>query len=242
MILEDIEFINSIKNRIYNDKINAEYAVKLVSYEYSQIFLNMENEYFKERASDIKDVGNRIINILSGSNNNSIINIHKKCIIVADDITPSETAQMNKELVLGIATNLGGKTSHSAIIARTLEIPAVLGLGNITDVVKEGDILILDGDEGIVIINPDDETVKRYKEKQQKINEEKSELLKYKNIIVNKNGRLIEIAANVGRIEEVDLAVKYGADGIGLLERNFYIWTKRLYQQKMSSLRHISMF
>ncbi|MDO6354906.1 phosphoenolpyruvate--protein phosphotransferase [Caloramator sp. CAR-1] len=226
MILEDVEFINSIKNRIYNDKINAEYAVKLVSYEYSQIFLNMENEYFKERASDIKDVGNRIINILSGSNNNSIINIHKKCIIVADDITPSETAQMNKELVLGIATNLGGKTSHSAIIARTLEIPAVLGLGNITDVVKEGDILILDGDEGIVIINPDDETVKRYKEKQQKINEEKSELLKYKNIIVNKNGRLIEIAANIGKIEEVDLAVKYGADGIGLFRTEFLYMDK----------------
>ncbi|SEG02470.1 phosphotransferase system, enzyme I, PtsI [Caloramator fervidus] len=229
MILEDVEFIGAIKEKINTEFINAEYAVKLTSDEFAQIFINMDNDYFKERAADIKDIGNRIINILLGKNNNSISSIKESCIIVAHDITPSETAQMNKDLVLGMAANLGGKTSHVAILARTLEIPAVLGLGNITEVVKDGDLLILDGDNGLVLINPSQETISVYKEKQEKILLEKRELLKYKDVeIKNKLGRKVEIAANIGNPFEVDIALKYGAEGIGLFRTEF------LYMDKTS--------
>lgn len=135
---------------------------------------------------------------------------------------------MKKEIVLGIATNLGGKTSHTAIIARALEIPAVLGLGDITSKVKEGDLLIIDGENGTVVVNPDEETLKSYEEKMKKNNEEKTELLQYKYTkITNKNGKQIEIAANIGRIEEVDLALKYGADGIGLFRTEFLYMDKK---------------
>jgi len=229
MILEDVEFIGAIKEKINTEFINAEYAVKLTSDEFAQIFINMDNDYFKERAADIKDIGNRIINILLGKNNNSMSSIKESCIIVAHDITPSETAQMNKDLVLGMAANLGGKTSHAAILARTLEIPAVLGLGNITEVVKDGDLLILDGDNGLVLINPSQETISVYKEKQEKILLEKRELLKYKDVeIKNKLGRKVEIAANIGNPFEVDIALKYGAEGIGLFRTEF------LYMDKTS--------
>ncbi|KRQ86465.1 Phosphoenolpyruvate-protein phosphotransferase [Caloramator mitchellensis] len=222
MILEDEEFINAIKNKINDEKINAEYAVKLVVDEFVQIFLNMDNQYFKERASDVRDIGNRIINILSEKSSNSIANVREKCIVVADDLTPSETAQMNKDLVLGMATNLGGKTSHAAIIARTLEIPAVLGLGHITDNVNEGDMLILDGNEGVIIINPSQEEIEKYESIQKKMEEEKNELLKFRDLrIVDKNGKRIEVAANIGGTSEVDIALKYGAEGIGLFRSEF---------------------
>ncbi|CCJ33194.1 phosphoenolpyruvate--protein phosphotransferase [Caloramator australicus] len=222
MFLEDEEFINSIKNKIKNYNINSEYAVKSVADDFSNIFLNIDNQYFKERAMDIKDVADRIINLLNGSKKSSLSNIKERCILIAEDLTPSETVQLDKNYILGIAVNHGGKTSHAAIIARSMEIPAVVGLGNITEHVKEGDLIIIDGREGTLIINPNDEEVKKYKEIQKNLFEEYDELLKFKEVnILDKNGKRIEVASNISRKDEVDLALKYGADGIGLFRSEF---------------------
>lgn len=186
------------------------------------IFLSMEDEYMRERAADIRDIGGRIIRALKGEEKSSIGDIKDKCIIVAKDLTPSDTAQLNREYVLGFITELGGKTSHSAIIARALEIPAVSGIKDATEILKTGDLIILDGVKGIIYINPDESLIDEYQNKIQREMEEKRELLIYKDRkVLTKDGKRIEVAANISSKEEVDVALKYGADGIGLFRTEF---------------------
>lgn len=221
MILEDEEFRASVIEKI-KQNINAEYAVKETVEMFEGIFLSMEDEYMRERAADIRDIGGRIIGALKGEEKSSIGDIKDKCIIVAKDLTPSDTAQLNREYVLGFITELGGKTSHSAIIARALEIPAVSGIKGATEILKTGDLIILDGVKGIIYINPDESLIDEYQNKIQREMEEKRELLIYKDRkVLTKDGKRIEVAANISSKEEVDVALKYGADGIGLFRTEF---------------------
>lgn len=221
MILEDEEFRASVIEKI-KQNINAEYAVKETVEMFEGIFLSMEDEYMRERAADIRDIGGRIIGALKGEEKSSIGDIKDKCIIVAKDLTPSDTAQLNREYVLGFITELGGKTSHSAIIARALEIPAVSGIKDATEILKTGDLIILDGVKGIIYINPDESLIDEYQNKIQREMEEKRELLIYKDRkVLTKDGKRIEVAANISSKEEVDVALKYGADGIGLFRTEF---------------------
>lgn len=165
LILEDPDFIGDIKKNVEEKRLVAEAAVQETVKKYVEMFESMKSEYFKARALDVQDVGGRVINNLQRITYSSLARLREKIIVVADILTPSDTAQMNKEMVLGFATDTGGLTSHTAIIARSLGIPAVVGLGNVTDRVSHGEIVIIDGFNGIVIINPDEETIAKYRDK-----------------------------------------------------------------------------
>jgi len=170
MLIEDVEYFGNIENSIKDNKVNAEWALKEITDNFISIFESMDNEYMKERVADIKDVSSRVIKALMGVKSTDLSVLDKEVIIVAEDLTPSDTAQMDKGKVLGFITEIGGKTSHSAIIARTLEMPAVVGLGlnTITKNINDGETIILDGEEGIVIINPTEDEMRNYKKKKER--------------------------------------------------------------------------
>ncbi len=222
MMLDDPELTGAVKMQIENEKVNAEYALKTTVDMFIGIFEQMDNEYMRERASDVKDIGGRISNILLGVNDTSLSEIYEKCVIVAKDLTPSDTAQMDREMVQGFVTDVGGRTSHSAIMARTLEIPAVVGTQDGTANIKNGDFLIVDGDKGIVIINPEKGIVDEYDKKIDEIVKYKNELIVYKDAeSITLDGKLVELAANIGSPKDVSGAIKNGAEGVGLFRTEF---------------------
>ncbi|MDP4143669.1 MAG: phosphoenolpyruvate--protein phosphotransferase [Bacillota bacterium] len=222
MLLEDPEFVGGVEFNIDNNKVNAEKALQDVIDMYMSIFASMEDEYMRERAADVKDVGSRILANLSGKACGSFENLDNNTIVVAHDLTPSDTAQLDKNKVVAFLTNIGGRTSHSAIMARTLEIPAVVGLNDITETVKDGDKIIVDGVEGIVIINPDGATISQYTEKKQKFEAEKEELKKLINVETRtKAGKHVEVCGNIGKPEDVHGVIANGGEGIGLFRTEF---------------------
>lgn len=221
MLFDDPEFIGAIEGEIENNGLNALKAASDVSSSYVAIFESMEDEYMRERAADIKDVAKRLMNNLAGIEDSFDI-AETNTIVIAHDLTPSDTAQLDKEKVIAFLTNIGGRTSHSAIMARTLEIPAVVGLHDITETVQNGDILIVDGIEGRVIIDPDHETVTKYVALQEAYNQEKEELKKLVDVKAKtKSGKRIEVAGNIGKPEDVHKVLENGADGIGLFRTEF---------------------
>ncbi|KAJ53443.1 phosphotransferase system enzyme I (PtsI) [Clostridium tetanomorphum] len=228
LMLDDPEFVGTISSKILNEKVNSEYAVKTTSEELALIFEQLDDDYMRERAADIKDVSNRLINILMGAENVSIGDIEEECIIIAKDLTPSDTAQIDKEKVLGFATEIGGVTSHSAIIARSIGIPAVLGIGKEISTVKENDLLILDGAKGVLIVNPNEETLNDYKSKMEDEEEIRKNLLQYKELeSVTIDNRKVEIAANIGSVEDAENAINNGAEGVGLFRTEFLYMSKQ---------------
>ncbi|KOA73477.1 phosphoenolpyruvate-protein phosphotransferase [Clostridium botulinum] len=217
MLLDDPEFTGAVIMNIESNKINAEKALSDVIDMYIGIFESMEDEYMKERAADVKDVGNRILNNLLGNGENQESNLKENTIIVAHDLTPSDTAQIDKSKVIGFITNIGGRTSHSSIMARTLEIPAVVGLKNITHDVKNGDVIIIDGNKGEVIINPDISVIDEYANKKLEFEKEKQELKKLMDVeTVTKDGKYIEVCGNIGKAKDIDQVLENGGDGVGL--------------------------
>lgn len=222
LVLEDPELLNPIEENIRNNKVNAPTALNEVSTNFITIFENMDNEYMKERAADIRDVSKRILAHILGVELPNPSMINESVIIVGEDLTPSDTAQLNKEFVKGFATNIGGRTSHSAIMSRSLEIPAVVGTKNITDRVNHGDSLIIDGLSGDVIINPTDDEVQAYEQKQKNFLAEKEELAKLVNDeSVSKDGVHVELAANIGTPNDLEGVKNNGAEGIGLYRTEF---------------------
>ncbi|MGK9045131.1 phosphoenolpyruvate--protein phosphotransferase [Mammaliicoccus vitulinus] len=222
LVLEDPELLNPIEENIRNNKVNAPTALNEVSTNFITIFENMDNEYMKERAADIRDVSKRILAHILGVELPNPSMINESVIIVGEDLTPSDTAQLNKEFVKGFATNIGGRTSHSAIMSRSLEIPAVVGTKDITDRVKHGDGLIIDGLSGDVIINPTDDEVLAYEQKQKNFLAEKEELAKLVNDeSVSKDGVHVELAANIGTPNDLKGVKNNGAEGIGLYRTEF---------------------
>jgi phosphoenolpyruvate-protein phosphotransferase (PTS system enzyme I) len=221
MLLEDPELLSAIESSIETSKVNAEKALDDVIQGYLAIFESMEDEYMKERAADIKDVSGRMLKNLSGKAAGAA-EYAENTIIAAHDLTPSDTASLDRSKVIAFITDIGGRTSHSAIMARTLEIPAVVGLNDITYSVKDGDFVIVDGAEGIVIINPDEETVKEYRAKKEAFEKEKEELRKLVDVkLVTKEGKHIEICGNIGSPEDVNKVLENGGDGVGLFRTEF---------------------
>lgn len=221
MLLEDPEFAGAVQMGIESNKVNAEKALEDVLEMYSNIFASMEDEYMRERGADIKDVGKRILANLVGKAA-GVSEYEDNTVVVAHDLTPSDTAQLDRSKVIAFLTNIGGRTSHSAIMARTLEIPAVVGLQDITSAVKDGDSIIVDGIEGIAIINPDKETIKIYEDKKAAYEAEKEELKKLISVkTVTKAGKRIEVAGNIGKPEDVHQVLANGGDGIGLFRTEF---------------------
>lgn len=223
LVVADPEFTDQVKGQIETDKVNAETALKNVSDMFIQIFASMEdNPYMQERAADIKDVSERMLAALLGVKLPSPATINEEVIVIAHDLTPSDTAQLNKKYVKAFVTNIGGRTSHSAIMARSLEIPAIVGSQTITSSVKDGDVIIVDALEGAVILNPTEDEIKQYEEKLAAYDSQKAEWAKLvESDSVTKDGKHVELAANIGTPKDVVGVLENGADGIGLYRTEF---------------------
>lgn len=221
MMAGDPEFAAQIIAMIENDKVNAEFAADTVASQMVAMFESMDNDYFRERAADIKDVTYRLKCNLLGLTIPDLTSIDEDSIIVAYDLTPSDTAQLN-QFVKGFATSIGGKTSHSAIMANSLEIPAVVGCGDIMSAVNHGDTLILDAVEGNVIVNPTEEEIKEYEAKAKAFAEEKEALKVLVNAkSITKDGHEVELAGNIGGFKDVEGVLKNGGEGVGLFRTEF---------------------
>lgn len=221
LMLSDPEFINHIEKKIKSG-INAPMATKETSDFFENMFSMMDNEYFRERALDIKDVSTRLIKNLLGVKSKNLKDLTKGSVVVAHDLAPSDTAALNKENIAGIITEIGGQTSHSAIIARTLDIPAVMGIGKNIKELTEGMEIIVDGDEGLILLSPTEEQATEYKAKIEKREEENKALLIYKDMHFKySDGRSIEIAGNIASSEEASLVVDNGGEGVGLFRSEF---------------------
>ncbi|WMJ77562.1 MULTISPECIES: phosphoenolpyruvate--protein phosphotransferase [unclassified Sedimentibacter] len=222
MMLEDESFISEVETKIESQKVNAEYALNEVSMYYIKMFENIEDEYLRERAEDIKDVMYRVIKILSGIKTADYSKLEKNSIIIAKDLTPSDTAQFEKGKVAAMITEMGGKTSHAAIIARILGIPTVVGLDNITEKIKDDDIVVCDGKTGKVLINPNDKQLDYFTQKKLRLEEINNELKKQVGLpTVSVDGFKVSLSANIGTPHDVDMVLENDAEGIGLFRSEF---------------------
>ncbi|ADL67962.1 phosphoenolpyruvate-protein phosphotransferase [Thermoanaerobacterium thermosaccharolyticum DSM 571] len=222
MLANDPELFDAVVNMIKNELITADNAVNQVIEQHASMMESLDDKYLKERAVDLRDVGSRIINNLLGIVNVNLSELDEDVIIIAKDLTPSDTATMKKDKVLGFATDVGGRTSHTAIMARSLEIPAVVGTGNVTQNVAGGEIAIVDGSEGIVIINPSDDILKEYEDKLNKYKIRIEKLKELKDLpAVTTDGKQSMLVANIGTPKDVEGALKNGAEGIGLFRTEF---------------------
>lgn len=222
MLVEDPIIEQRISELVTKDLKNAEVAVQLAMTEISEMFSMIEDPYLRERSTDVVDVCTRMMYNLANMEMPDLSHISEEVIIIANDLTPSDTAQMNPQYIKGFATNIGGKTSHSAIMARTLEIPAVLGLKNITEAVETGDWLILNGSAGEVILNPNEVEIETCEALQCQLERHKKELQKLLNEpAITKDGHQVELSANIGTPKDIEGALKHGAEGIGLFRTEF---------------------
>ena len=221
MMLEDLDYCESIINIIKNQNVNAEYAVGTTSDNFSEMFSSMDDSYMKERAADVRDVSKRLLKILADSLEN-VVSFNEPSIIAADDLAPSETVQLDKNKVLGFVTMRGSSSSHTAILARTMNIPAIIGVGSQLKDEFDGCEAIIDGYAGDVYINPDHDTIQKMREKQEAKERQAALLLELKgreNITVD--GRHIEIFANIGNSSDVGAVLQNDAGGIGLFRSEF---------------------
>ena len=223
MVLSDPELIGQVKDSVTSNKVNAESALKEVTDMFISIFAGMEdNPYMQERAADIRDVSKRILAHLLGVKIPSPATIKDEVIIVAADLTPSDTAQLNRQYVKAFVTDIGGRTSHSAIMARSLEIPAIVGTKEVTSIAKDGDIIIVDGLSGDVFLNPSEEVVAEYRAKAEAFAAQQAEWEKLKDSkTYTKDGHQVELAANIGTPKDLEGVVNNGAEGVGLYRTEF---------------------
>ena len=222
MLLSDPMLTGEIENSVKNDKVNCEFAIENVCNMYADMFASMGDELMQQRATDMRDIKVRMQRTLMGLESVDVSLLPKGSILVAKDLTPSMTAGINPENVSGIVTELGGKTSHSAILARALEIPAVVAVNGLMDAVKDGDSVVLDGSTGEVFVNPEASVEKEYEEKRSQFLKDKKELEKYiGQPSVTKDGVQVEIVANIGKPEDVDKVLQYDGEGVGLFRTEF---------------------
>jgi len=222
LVLSDPELISAVESKIDSAKVNAEAALDETVEQFATLFANMDNDYMRERASDIRDVGSRILKNLLGIDSINLATLDDEVVLIADDLTPSDTAQVNKDKVLGFATKIGGRTSHTAIMARSLELPAVVGVSEILDIVENGDQIIVDGVDGDIIINPTDEQLASYNKKAEEYEQRKARLAQLKDLAgETKDGHRVELVANIGTPKDVKGALTNGAEGIGLFRSEF---------------------
>lgn len=222
LVLSDPELLNPIKDKIKSDSVNAEFALKETADMFVSMFESMDNEYMKERAADIRDVTKRVTGHLLGVEIPNPSLISEEVIIVSGDLTPSDTAQLNRRFVKGFTTDIGGRTSHSAIMARSLEIPAVVGTKAVTKEIQNGVTVIVDGINGDVIIDPSQDVISQYEQKHQKFLEQKAEWAKLVNEpTVTNDGHHVELAANIGTPDDVKGVLENGGEAVGLYRTEF---------------------
>ena len=223
MILADPEFTGAVEQEVSDKSVNAEQALHDVSENFISIFEGMtDNPYMQERAADVRDVTKRVMAHLLGVALPNPALIDHEVVIIAHDLTPSDTAQLNKKYVKGFVTDIGGRTAHSAIMARSLELPAVVGTDTITSDVKEGDTVIVDGLNGAAIVDPSDDDIKHYSELAKNFAAEKAEWEKLKDEpSVTADGKHFDIAANIGTPDDLDGVIENGAEGVGLYRTEF---------------------
>ncbi len=222
LILEDQMLVDDTIRLIKENMINAEGALKRVLRRFREVFDRIEDEYLRERRTDIDSIGDRLLRNLIGEEQQSLTEVGRKVIIIAHDLSPADTMQMDKERIIGFVTDVGGRTSHTAILGRSLGIPAVLGLETVTGVVPDGLPIILDGTNGTVILNPSPETFREYLDKKQAFEYQERELLAFRNLAAETlDGFRVALRSNVEVIEEIPLAINQGAEGIGLFRTEF---------------------
>ncbi|HDR1344532.1 TPA: phosphoenolpyruvate-protein phosphotransferase PtsI [Pasteurella multocida] len=222
MILEDEELEEEIIDYLRTNKVNAGVAASKIIDQQVTMLSEIDDEYLRERAGDIRDIGNRLIKNILGMHIVDLGDINEEAILVAYDLTPSETAQLNLDKVLGFITDIGGRTSHTSIMARSLELPAIVGTNHVTSQVNTGDYLILDAVNNVVYVNPSQDEIMRLKGLQQKLLEEKAELAKLKDLpALTLDGHRVDVVANIGTIRDVDGADRNGAEGVGLYRTEF---------------------
>ncbi|MBL0387845.1 phosphoenolpyruvate--protein phosphotransferase [Tumebacillus sp. ITR2] len=221
-ILADPMFYPEIERQIQGQLVPAERAVQNVVASIAALFESMPQEYMRERAADVRDVGNRLLTNLSGGQRVSLSDIREEVVLVADDLTPSDTVQLDKTYILGIITRVGGKTSHTAILAKSLGIPAVLGVGKQIESLQNGDTLLFDGTTGDCILHPDAATVEEYRKSMEAERGELEVLSQFTHQpAISKDGHRIEVAANIGTVAESQMSLEQGAEGIGLFRTEF---------------------
>jgi phosphoenolpyruvate-protein phosphotransferase len=222
LFLEDPDLLSLIKDTVFNEKVNAEYAVDTAIDHYAQMLLNLEGEYFQARAADVRDVGRRILYCLSGIQLEDIKMPDEPVVIIAEDLTPSDTVQFDRSKILGFCTVKGGSTSHTAILARGIGVPAVVSAPMQLNEIRNGILMMLDGTTGEVIINPEKTELAVYQKKQSEGQAHWIELLEgAQKPAVTRDGKQVEIVANIGGVEDACQAVKWGAEGVGLLRTEF---------------------
>ena len=222
MILEDEELEEEIIDYLRSNKVNASVAASKIIDQQVEMLSEIDDEYLKERAGDIRDIGNRLIKNILGMHIVDLGDITEESILVAYDLTPSETAQLNLEKVLGFITDIGGRTSHTSIMARSLELPAIVGTNDVTARVNTGDYLILDAVNNRVYVNPTQAEIDELKTLEAKLAEEKAELAKLKDLpAVTLDGHKVDVVANIGTIRDCEGAHRNGAEGVGLYRTEF---------------------
>ena len=222
MILGDPDLTGMVENMIREDKVNTEYAWEQAVKHYAGQLEAMDNEYFRARAADVRDAGKRVLRCLLGIRKSGLEALNEPAIILARDLEPSDTAHMERTKVLGFVTMDGGPTSHTAIISKALSLPAIVGTGDTLEVIKDGDELVMDGKNGLILVNPDSETKEKYSDYRKTfLDNQKDEQSKAHLPALTKDGQQIEVVANIGSQKDAAEAVKNGAEGVGLLRTEF---------------------
>jgi len=228
LVLEDTMLIEEVVSRLKKEQFNIEYIFLNVLKKYINTFAKMDDEYIRERLSDISDVGKRILRNLLGTSGQTLSTLKEKVVLISYDLSPSDTAVMHRKNVIGFATDIGGRTSHTAIMAKSLEIPAVVGLETITRKVTAGDTIIIDGRRGEVILKPSKETIKKYENIRTKFEEFESDLTKLKDLPCHTlDGHKIELVANIELPEEMASVIAHGSAGIGLYRTEYFYMNRR---------------
>src|SRR5581483_5245990 len=223
LVVEDRTLIDEVLRTLARDKTNVEHVFQQVANRYSKTLSEIDDPYLRERALDIHNVARRVIHNLMGKSTKPLSSIDTVHILVSHNLTPSDTAQLNRHLALGFATDVGSKTSHTAIMARSLNIPAVVGLHNVSEVLQTGDHVLLDGYNGLLILNPNDQTLWEYGElevKKSQVEEKLTELRETASTTVD--GRHVILSANMELPDEIEFVLKSGAEGVGLYRTEFF--------------------
>ena len=228
LVLEDRMLIEDVIARLKKDLLNVAFIFSEVLKKYIEVFSKIEDEYLRERTSDLNDVGKRVLRHLLGKEQKSLKDLQERVIVIAHDLSPSDTAAMNKQVVCAFVTDIGGKTSHTAIMAKSLEIPAVVGAVDATTKIKTGDMLIVDGSMGIVIVDPDEDTLRVYEEEGEKLKGVAERFLVVKDLpAVTLDGKSVEITANIEFPDEVPSVKIHGSSGIGLYRTEFFYMNRK---------------
>lgn len=232
LMLQDQFFLKEVVETIKSKKVNAEWALDIVVLKFMSGFEKVEDQYLRERGHDLDYIHQRLLRILVKKKTSGIYekSMRGKAIIVAHDLSPADTIQIDLNKTSGFVTDVGGRTSHTSIVARALEIPAVVGLGTITGIVKDNDILIIDGDKGVVIVNPTAEVAKEYVARQAHVSAQRKEFLKLGKLRAEtQDGFKLRVGANIELLAEMDIVERYGAEGIGLYRTEYiYLSSKTL--------------